>query len=247
MRGGLGSSLEVGRRRPLRRVLLALAAAIVLQAGPVGAQTTAPEGPYVASSRGTVYYWIGCEAWRSLAPANLLNFRTRSEAEGAGYRASRAAGCAGPAGEAGWIPRTEWCTVDRIIDGDTLRCLETPDRVRLLLIDAPELSQGDWGEASRRRLARLIPDGTLTRLEIDVQERDIYGRILAYVYAPDGRMVNETMVREGYAIPVVYPPNVRYVELIRRAAEEARQARRGLWSQNAFDCLPSQARAGACR
>ena len=55
---------------------------------PPQATASAPEGStFVASSRGRVYYWIGCSAWRSLSPSNLRYFQTRAEAVAAGYRA----------------------------------------------------------------------------------------------------------------------------------------------------------------
>lgn len=139
------------------------------------------------------------------------------------------------------------CTVERIIDGDTLVCAESPIRVRLLLIDTPEMSQGEFGRAAREALLRLVPVGTVTRLELDIRELDRYGRILAYLYTADGRLANEEMARAGFAVPLVYPPNVRYVERIRAAAQEAREARRGLWSGTAFDCAPVDHRSGRCR
>ena len=73
-----------------------------------------------------------------------------------------------------------------------------------------------------------------------------YKRILGYVYLPDGKMANEEMARTGYATSLVYPPNVRYVERIRRAVEDARKAKRGLWATNFFDCSPRDYRAGRC-
>jgi micrococcal nuclease len=116
---------------------------------------------------------------------------------------------------------------DGIRDGDTLRCEDGP-RVRLLMIDAPELGQGASGEAAIDALRALAPTGTRVRLETDVRERDPYERILAYVWLPDGRMVNEEMARSGYAVALVYPPNVRHADRIRAAVRQARAARRGL-------------------
>jgi len=95
-------------------------------------------------------------------------------------------------------------------------------------------------------LADLIPRGTSVTIETDVRLRDSYSRILGYVYMPDGRMANEEMARSGYATALVYPPNVKYVERIRRAVEDARQAKRGLWATDFFDCSPRDYRAGRC-
>lgn len=74
--------------------------------------------------------------------------------------------------------------------------------------------------------------------------RDRFERVLAYAWLPGGRTVNEEMARSGYAVALVYPPNVRHADRIRAAV---RQARRGLWREGAFDCEPREWRAGRCR
>lgn len=43
-------------------------------------------------------------------------------------------------------------------------------------------------------------------------------------------MLNELMVREGYAQIMTFPPNVKYKELFIQAEEEARENQRGIWS-----------------
>lgn len=138
------------------------------------------------------------------------------------------------------------CTVASITDGDTLVC-DGGTRVRLLLIDTPEMDQGDFGSAARRYLLDLAPPGTSLRLEPDVERRDRYGRMLAYLYTPDGRMLNEEMARAGYALVLVYPPNVKHVERIREAVEAAQETRSGLWATSAFECAPVDHRAGRCK
>jgi micrococcal nuclease len=233
--------------------VLGLALLLSLLAGQACTQTPPAEDPrgdrvYVASSRGQVYYWVGCDAWRSLAPGNLLWFATAADAEAAGYRASTARGCAGPEATAGPGPaETGVCTIQRVVDGDTVVCREAAARIRLLLVDAPELDQGEWGEAARLALEALLPPGTPAPVELDVQARDRFGRLLAYLYTPEGTLANEALARGGFAVVVVYPPNVRHVERIRAAVEEAREERRGLWSGSAFDCEPADHRAGRCR
>jgi micrococcal nuclease len=140
---------------------------------------------------------------------------------------------------------TQPCVVERVVDGDTIRCRGNV-RVRLLLIDSPERSQRPFGPEAAAALQRLLPNGSLALLELDVQPRDRYGRTLAYVYNSDGLMANEEMLRAGYAVVLVYPPNVRYVDRFRAASAEALQARRGLWAGSAFECLPKDHRAGRC-
>lgn len=139
----------------------------------------------------------------------------------------------------------EPCVISRVVDGDTVWCTEGR-KVRLLLIDAPERDQGPFGASSRAALMALLPVGSVAQLEFDVQRRDRYGRELAYVYNSAGRLVNEDMLLEGYAVVLVYPPNVRHVERMRAAAAVGRQERRGLWETSAFECEPVDHRRGRC-
>jgi micrococcal nuclease len=142
-------------------------------------------------------------------------------------------------------PASEECTISRIADGDSLVC-GSAGRIRLLMIDAPELAQGSAGRQAQNALQRLAPPGTRVSIETDVRARDDYDRILAYLYLPDGRMLNEEMARAGFATSLVYPPNVKYAERIRDAVGEARQAKRGLWATDFIDCSPRDYRAGKC-
>ena len=67
------------------------------------------------------------------------------------------------------------------------------------------------------------------RIELDVQARDKYGRLLAYVYLPNGKMLNEEIVKAGYGSPMTIPPNVKHQEAFLRAYRQAREKKRGLW------------------
>lgn len=137
------------------------------------------------------------------------------------------------------------CVVASITDGDTFRC-SSGVRVRLLLIDAPERDQGPFGAEATKAMRGLVKPGDNVVLELDVEERDRYSRTLAYVYLGDGRMANEEMARQGFALVSVYPPNVKHVERIRAAVEEAKKSKRGLWSTSAFSCAPLDHRRGRC-
>ena len=142
------------------------------------------------------------------------------------------------------LEEQQTCRITRIVDGDTVDCDE--QRIRLLLIDTPERNQPPFGAQAAAALEQIIPVGSTVRLEFDVRRTDRYNRTLAYLYTERGVLVNEALVRAGYAVPVVYPPNVRHVERIRAAAEQARAARAGLWAADGFACLPADARAGRC-
>lgn len=132
-------------------------------------------------------------------------------------------------------------TVVRTVDGDTIfvRLPRGVEKVRYIGIDTPEVHHPTRGEEPGGREAtelnrRLIGHDPV-RLEPDVQLRDRYGRLLAYVWVrhTDGVevMVNAELVRLGYAAVMTVPPNVRHAELFRKLAAEAREHHRGLWAR----------------
>lgn len=125
------------------------------------------------------------------------------------------------------------CSVERVIDGDTFVC-EGGERVRLILVDTPEMGDEPLGRLAREFVTQLLPPGTEVGLRLGVQERDRYGRLLAYVELPDGRMLNRVVAREGYAQVMVVPPNVDEVERIRAAVDSARAEGAGLWGRPGF-------------
>lgn len=73
--------------------------------------------------------------------------------------------------------------------------------------------------------------GKDVRLEFDVQKKDRYGRLLAYVYLEDGTFVNAEIIKQGYGSPMTVPPNVKYAELFRKLYQEARGANEGSGSE----------------
>lgn len=119
------------------------------------------------------------------------------------------------------------CTVAFVVDGDTFNCRDGTS-VRLLMVDAPE--GGRFGEASRRALSTLAPIDATVRLETDQEVHDDQGRVRAYVYLDDGRMVNDVMIRKGFAFFKPSLPNVRHADRLRAAEEIARQKGIGVWS-----------------
>lgn len=122
-------------------------------------------------------------------------------------------------------------TVTHITDGDTFRAGE--ERIRLIGVDTPEVSFGVecYGREATAALERLIPIGTEVRLVADVEATDRYDRTLAYVYRrSDGVFVNLRLAEDGVAQPLTVPPNVAHEGAFARAAAEARDAGRGLWS-----------------
>jgi micrococcal nuclease len=125
-----------------------------------------------------------------------------------------------------WAEDTFICIA--VIDGDTF-ILETGEKVRLIGIDAPELSQ-PGGEESRDYLAHLILNKGLT-LKEGYEDRDKYNRLLRFVYTGDV-CINEEMIRQGYAEARYLTDSLRkyYIQL----EIKAEIAKAGLWSENIF-------------
>jgi micrococcal nuclease len=136
------------------------------------------------------------------------------------------------------------CVIDRIADGDTVTCTDGT-RIRLIGIDAPELDQPPFGEESRVALEALLPSGRSAGLELDVETRDDFGRTLAYLW-DDETMINEAMIRQGWALAFTIRPNVRYEDRFRAAEGAAMQDGAGHWGTGGFACRPVEHRMGNC-
>ncbi len=109
-------------------------------------------------------------------------------------------------------------TVLRVVDGDTIvvKYNGAEEKVRLIGVDTPESVHPDSSRNTDAGFAaseftNVYLTGQEVELEFDVQQRDQYGRLLAYVYL-DGEMFNEKLLRTGYANLATYPPNVKYVD-----------------------------------
>jgi micrococcal nuclease len=122
--------------------------------------------------------------------------------------------------------------VTKHTDGDTLWLSEI-GKVRLIGVDTPEVYGGAecYGREASAFVERTVPLGSEVRYRLGVEERDRYGRALAYVWLRDGRFLNRLLVARGYAQPMTVPPNVEYEDVFVRAAARAREAGRGLWGR----------------
>jgi micrococcal nuclease len=126
--------------------------------------------------------------------------------------------------------------VVRVVDGDTIhvRVDGHLEKVRYIGVNTPEVHHPSKGEEPGGREAhavnRRLVEGKRVRLELDVQSRDRYGRLLAYVWIGD-TMINAELVRLGYAQVMTVPPNVRHQALFLKLQRDARQSGRGLWTR----------------
>jgi micrococcal nuclease len=141
-----------------------------------------------------------------------------------------------------------------VYDGDTLEVTLAGKReiVRLIGIDAPETHDNKksheqavaaivdlktilaLGERAANFVRRTTPPGSSVRIEYDSERRDEFNRVLAYVYLPDGTMLNEKILSYGYAKPMIISPNRRFEKRLIAAAAQAKAAKRGLWSMKGF-------------
>jgi micrococcal nuclease len=150
-----------------------------------------------------------------------------------------AAGCGG--GDESGYPQTATSAkvgvVVSVADGDTFAVDISGDRhtVRLIGVDTPETKHPTkgvqcWGPEASDFTKSLLAVGTRVRLVRDVEARDRYGRLLAYVYLADTDVfVNRELVRLGLARPYPFEPNTTFKATFVEAAWEAQGARRGLW------------------
>ncbi|MBU7048538.1 MAG: thermonuclease family protein [Theionarchaea archaeon] len=116
-----------------------------------------------------------------------------------------------------------------VIDGDTFN-LETGEKVRLIGIDAPELSQ-PGGIESRQYLTQLILNKGIT-LKTGQEDRDKYNRLLRFVYIGN-TCINEEMIKQGYA-EARYLSNDPLSEYYINLEIKAETAKAGLWCKNIF-------------
>ncbi len=127
-----------------------------------------------------------------------------------------------------------WVNVQWISDGDTI-VLEGGQRVRYNGINAPEIAHEDHGKRAEphgntaKRFNIKLVKAKKVRLEFDIERRDRYGRLLAYVFLPDDTFVNVEMVANGVAYFLPGTANNRYGKLFLKAQREAMSARKGMW------------------
>lgn len=153
-------------------------------------------------------------------------------------------------------------TVTEVYDGDTILVVlgsGKKEKVRFIGIDCPEAWENEkfardmvrekrLSAAEMLELGRMAKEfteaacqpGSTVLLEMDLQERDRYGRLLAYVWVRQGSgaggqgpeneaMLNAELLRAGLAKTMTILPNVRYVELFNSLQKEAQDRNLGIW------------------
>lgn len=126
-----------------------------------------------------------------------------------------------------------------VVDGDTVvvQIADRTERVRLVGIDTPEATGGFlpaecYGDEATVFTRSLLSEGTKVLLTRDVEARDRYDRLLAYVHrSGDGLFVNLEIAASGFAEALVIEPNTTHADAFYAAAANARDQGLGLWSE----------------
>ena len=155
------------------------------------------------------------------------------------FAPERGGGAGGPAAD---DAAASAARVERVVDGDTIRVrlAGRSEPVRYIGIDTPESQRPDtpvqcFARRAEAENARLVARQRV-RLVFDVERRDRFGRLLAYVYrARDGVFVNAALVRGGFARTLTVPPNLGWAMRFAALAAQARRSGRGLWGA----CAPA--------
>ena len=131
-------------------------------------------------------------------------------------------------------PASATAVVTRVVDGDTIEARidgEVED-VRLIGVDTPEtVKPGEPVQCFGPRASRFSKQqltGQRVRLVFGVERRDVYGRLLAYLYL-GGRFYNPVLIRRGLARTLTIPPNDRFAPRLEQLELAAGRAGRGLW------------------
>jgi micrococcal nuclease len=131
-------------------------------------------------------------------------------------------------------PRSAAAYVTRAVDGDTIevRLGDAEEDVRYIGVDTPETVKPDtpvecFGPQASAFNHRLV-EGRRVRLVFDEERRDVYGRLLAYVYLGN-RLISAELLRRGLARTLTIPPDDRFAGRFKRLEIAAARAGRGLW------------------
>lgn len=129
--------------------------------------------------------------------------------------------------------------VTKVVDGDTFWIADGStkgEKIRLIGVDAPESRKtgrkevGYFGKEAKEYVTNLL-SGKKVKLAFDVGHYDQYQRTLAYVYLEDGTFLNAELIKQGYAMVMTVPPNVKFADEFVKLQQEARENNKGLWNE----------------
>ncbi len=127
--------------------------------------------------------------------------------------------------------------VKKIYDGDTI-LLKNGKKIRFLGVNTPEVegrnksAQAGGEEAKQWLVAKL--KNKKVRLEMDVEKKDKYGRVLAHVFTEDKQHLNLELIKLGLGNLNIYPPSLKYLDAMLNAAKKAESSQLGIWARKEY-------------
>jgi micrococcal nuclease len=118
--------------------------------------------------------------------------------------------------------------VKSVVSGNIIE-LTNGEMVSYIGVYIPQLY--NIAEAAKALNEKLIKENEI-RLEFDTRQRDRKGQLLAYVFTTKGKLINAEIIREGLAEVLISPPNTKHKDLLLEAEKDAKQANRGIWSED---------------
>jgi micrococcal nuclease len=108
-------------------------------------------------------------------------------------------------------------------------------KVRLIGIDTPETVKSgtpvQWFGKEASKFIKQTIEGKEVVLEFDKGRFDMYNRLLAYVYLPNGDMLNIVLLHRGYATTEFFSPNTKYRKVFLDVEAQAKKINMGLWDK----------------
>ncbi len=128
--------------------------------------------------------------------------------------------------------------VKSVVDGDTI-ILSDGRKVRFIGINTPEIGRKGkvtepLAQKARKRVVELLGEKPSVKLSLGIDKKDRYGRLLAHIFTAQGESVEAVLIREGLGFAVVFPPNLLLQACLADAQQEAKSAKRGVWSDAYF-------------
>lgn len=137
------------------------------------------------------------------------------------------------------IQTNQWYQVAGFIDGDTFKIKTGSDEttIRLLYVDTPETKKPNspveaFGPEASAFTEKLLTESQEVRLTFDKELTDRYERTLAVVELKDGSILNELLLEQGLAKVLIVEPNVKMENAYKQLEQQAKQAKKGLWSSS---------------
>ena len=134
----------------------------------------------------------------------------------------------------------DYVRVERVVDGDTFIVIKNSveEKVRLIGVDTPEsvaTGKNAYKNCKEGKIAsnytKKLIENKKVKIITDVEKEDKYGRILAYVYLKDGRMLNKILLRKGYARTMTIAPNVAHSKEFKKIQKKAKENKKGFWNR----------------